>query len=307
MTMASKGKKIVIFLDYDGTLSPIVPDPDHAYMCDELCKAKRSVFSGYSFENKPTHGFLHHQRDNHLPSSTTFDTHIHPKFYQSDLHPYLHSQLTGSSIKDLQVSVTLREWRQTGVIAQGLILKWHCYGSFVTWKMRTSKGVSPTSSRQGDVIGSSFMLRFSFIGHEMSLFSKGTMRRLSSGGSRWRKPVWLSSYFIRLSFGFSTPNLRLKSTRVNLFVELHRLGLAPNKVSLTWVLSLFAQSGVSEFGKIMHHYIERCVPVDDETTSMVVDAVSVPEFLNDNSKREGVDSHCASVIYDQKRLTGDAI
>ncbi|KAI7752938.1 hypothetical protein M8C21_014278 [Ambrosia artemisiifolia] len=31
---ASKGKQIVMFLDYDGTLSPIVDDPDRAYMSD---------------------------------------------------------------------------------------------------------------------------------------------------------------------------------------------------------------------------------------------------------------------------------
>lgn len=33
---ASKGKKIVMFLDYDGTLSPIVADPDEAYMSDAV-------------------------------------------------------------------------------------------------------------------------------------------------------------------------------------------------------------------------------------------------------------------------------
>ena len=33
---ASKGKKIVMFLDYDGTLSPIVADPDTAYMSDAV-------------------------------------------------------------------------------------------------------------------------------------------------------------------------------------------------------------------------------------------------------------------------------
>lgn len=33
---ASKGKQIVMFLDYDGTLSPIVEDPDRAYMSDEV-------------------------------------------------------------------------------------------------------------------------------------------------------------------------------------------------------------------------------------------------------------------------------
>jgi len=33
---ASKGKQIVVFLDYDGTLSPIVDDPDAAYMSDTV-------------------------------------------------------------------------------------------------------------------------------------------------------------------------------------------------------------------------------------------------------------------------------
>lgn len=33
---ASKGKKIVMFLDYDGTLSPIVDDPDSAFMSDTV-------------------------------------------------------------------------------------------------------------------------------------------------------------------------------------------------------------------------------------------------------------------------------
>lgn len=33
---ASKGKQIVVFLDYDGTLSPIVDDPDRAFMSDSV-------------------------------------------------------------------------------------------------------------------------------------------------------------------------------------------------------------------------------------------------------------------------------
>lgn len=33
---ASKGKQIVMFLDYDGTLSPIVDDPDSAFMSDAV-------------------------------------------------------------------------------------------------------------------------------------------------------------------------------------------------------------------------------------------------------------------------------
>jgi len=33
---AAKGKQIVMFLDYDGTLSPIVDDPDRAFMSDSV-------------------------------------------------------------------------------------------------------------------------------------------------------------------------------------------------------------------------------------------------------------------------------
>ncbi|KAI4382062.1 hypothetical protein MLD38_008070 [Melastoma candidum] len=33
---ASRGKQIVMFLDYDGTLSPIVDDPDRAFMSDKM-------------------------------------------------------------------------------------------------------------------------------------------------------------------------------------------------------------------------------------------------------------------------------
>lgn len=36
MIAAAKGKKIVVFLDYDGTLSPIVEDPDKAFMSDTV-------------------------------------------------------------------------------------------------------------------------------------------------------------------------------------------------------------------------------------------------------------------------------
>ncbi|TQD89456.1 hypothetical protein C1H46_024991 [Malus baccata] len=36
ITNASKGKQIVMFLDYDGTLSPIVEDPDSAFMSNEV-------------------------------------------------------------------------------------------------------------------------------------------------------------------------------------------------------------------------------------------------------------------------------
>ncbi|GAB4847299.1 hypothetical protein Ancab_026343 [Ancistrocladus abbreviatus] len=40
---ASKGKKLVVFLDYDGTLSPIVDDPDRAFMSDDMRKTVRKV------------------------------------------------------------------------------------------------------------------------------------------------------------------------------------------------------------------------------------------------------------------------
>lgn len=37
ITNSSKEKQIVVFLDYDGTLSPIVEDPDQAFMSSEVC------------------------------------------------------------------------------------------------------------------------------------------------------------------------------------------------------------------------------------------------------------------------------
>ncbi|TQD80671.1 hypothetical protein C1H46_033770 [Malus baccata] len=36
MMKAAKGKRMVVFLDYDGTLSPIVDDPNRAFMSDEI-------------------------------------------------------------------------------------------------------------------------------------------------------------------------------------------------------------------------------------------------------------------------------
>ena len=32
----AKSKQVVVFLDYDGTLSPIVENPDRAFMSDEV-------------------------------------------------------------------------------------------------------------------------------------------------------------------------------------------------------------------------------------------------------------------------------
>ncbi|XP_020104049.1 probable trehalose-phosphate phosphatase 6 [Ananas comosus] len=43
ITAMSRGKKIVMFLDYDGTLSPIVDDPDCAFMSDAMREAVRDV------------------------------------------------------------------------------------------------------------------------------------------------------------------------------------------------------------------------------------------------------------------------
>ncbi|KAI7748589.1 hypothetical protein M8C21_012951 [Ambrosia artemisiifolia] len=43
MMDASKGKQIAVFLDYDGTLSPIVSDPDRAFMSDQMRAAVRDV------------------------------------------------------------------------------------------------------------------------------------------------------------------------------------------------------------------------------------------------------------------------
>ncbi|KAG6488154.1 hypothetical protein ZIOFF_056913 [Zingiber officinale] len=40
---ASNGKQIVMFLDYDGTLSPIVDDPDSAFMTNAMRKAVREA------------------------------------------------------------------------------------------------------------------------------------------------------------------------------------------------------------------------------------------------------------------------
>jgi trehalose 6-phosphate phosphatase len=37
ITNCAKGKKIALFLDYDGTLSPIVDNPDRAFMSDNVC------------------------------------------------------------------------------------------------------------------------------------------------------------------------------------------------------------------------------------------------------------------------------
>lgn len=42
---SSKGKQIAVFLDYDGTLSPIVDDPDRAFMSDSVSLGPRDPTS----------------------------------------------------------------------------------------------------------------------------------------------------------------------------------------------------------------------------------------------------------------------
>ncbi|KAJ7965694.1 Trehalose 6-phosphate phosphatase [Quillaja saponaria] len=47
ITQESKGKQIVMFLDYDGTLSPIVADPDRAFMTKKMRAAVKDVARHY--------------------------------------------------------------------------------------------------------------------------------------------------------------------------------------------------------------------------------------------------------------------
>ncbi|CAK9187731.1 unnamed protein product [Ilex paraguariensis] len=47
MMSATKGKQLVVFLDYDGTLSPIVNNPDHAIMSKPMRSAVREVASHF--------------------------------------------------------------------------------------------------------------------------------------------------------------------------------------------------------------------------------------------------------------------
>jgi hypothetical protein len=50
---AIKGKQIVMFLDYDGTLSPIVEDPDRAVMSEEVSSNLRPVFFFFPMQRIP--------------------------------------------------------------------------------------------------------------------------------------------------------------------------------------------------------------------------------------------------------------
>ena len=44
LAAAAQGKQVAVFLDYDGTLSPIVEDPDRAVMSEEVSSNLRPVF-----------------------------------------------------------------------------------------------------------------------------------------------------------------------------------------------------------------------------------------------------------------------
>lgn len=43
MVRNSQKKQIVVFLDYDGTLSPIVEDPEKAFMSDEVSSSTSNL------------------------------------------------------------------------------------------------------------------------------------------------------------------------------------------------------------------------------------------------------------------------
>ena len=42
-TARARGKRLAVFLDYDGTLTPIVKDPDRAFMSDQVLQAMLAV------------------------------------------------------------------------------------------------------------------------------------------------------------------------------------------------------------------------------------------------------------------------
>ena len=48
LAAAAQGKQVAVFLDYDGTLSPIVEDPDRAVMTDEVRALVLSVSSTFN-------------------------------------------------------------------------------------------------------------------------------------------------------------------------------------------------------------------------------------------------------------------
>ncbi|KAG6500422.1 hypothetical protein ZIOFF_040267 [Zingiber officinale] len=54
----SKGKRIVMFLDYDGTLSPIVDDPDRAFMSDAVRRHRRPLSAFTLFHSNVKNHFF---------------------------------------------------------------------------------------------------------------------------------------------------------------------------------------------------------------------------------------------------------
>ncbi|CAM6080233.1 unnamed protein product [Sphagnum tenellum] len=53
LMVEAKAKQVVVFLDYDGTLSPIVEDPDRAYVSDDVCQHLHAFPDKASFSDMP--------------------------------------------------------------------------------------------------------------------------------------------------------------------------------------------------------------------------------------------------------------
>ncbi|KAH8942592.1 hypothetical protein BDL97_13G000900 [Sphagnum fallax] len=53
LMVEAKAKQVVVFLDYDGTLSPIVEDPDQAYVSDDVCQHLHAFPDKASFSEMP--------------------------------------------------------------------------------------------------------------------------------------------------------------------------------------------------------------------------------------------------------------
>ncbi|CAK9250830.1 unnamed protein product [Sphagnum jensenii] len=53
LMVEAKAKQVVVFLDYNGTLSPIVEDPDRAYVSDDVCQHLHAFPDKASFSEMP--------------------------------------------------------------------------------------------------------------------------------------------------------------------------------------------------------------------------------------------------------------
>ncbi len=53
LMVEAKAKQVVVFLDYDGTLSPIVEDLDRAYVSDDVCQHLHAFLDKASFSEMP--------------------------------------------------------------------------------------------------------------------------------------------------------------------------------------------------------------------------------------------------------------